>query len=717
MGIKKRIILSLLIITISNLFSLELKRFIENNDFSSIKNIFYDDSWKKLRVLFLGSTKNIAIESKTHIVYFKHLKTHGIFGIIKFKRKNEKYGDLEIFDNLGKFYYIKSIYCLKLKNYKIEEKEFFYILKKGFLCYPEPSKNPFMFSGKGEFLITPSSPVEKHHLKFITGKEFFKIKTDAVVFWNRKFDLKNSFFELKNYKKKLKKALNLISFASEEKLFKNYRIYFPLSKKNKTAILLLKNKKIGIYNEKSSGEVSYFIPEEKRLLVDYNVKNIFSPKRKIVENKSSFKKIRFTIKSLEKNKILINEELYLKEPKKFLSLSFSQNIGIKKVSWDRGNLLFFSAGDFIFFFGTKKLSLLSIDYEVPSRYYQKSKNLYILNDKKFYFIPDKPSFFHFEVLNSSKRKLYESFYSKRSEFSIEKEDFKKLYFALFEVTLIPPLSSAEIERIKKIFIKLERFIKRENLFRLKSQNFKIYIKRSSFTHFERGERILLVSYPSHYELNKKKFEYKLLKEILKMLFYSSFILESYREDFIPEGISEYFAMKYLRETDYNLYRKTLNNAIKKTFKRWDAGPIIFGRRIGNWEKDYKNYEAIVSKKMFIVLLFGDKLFKKELSKKLVYSLLRDHLRKTVNVETFLKEARDVSEDFGEFLKLWLLNYKKPELKIERKNDKYVLSNLSELYLPLMFENKKFKVLKPKDKLCLRKKPEKIDKSFYFYLIN
>ncbi len=692
-----------LFFTINPLLSNDLKTLLEKKDFKNIKNLFYDSSWKKLIETFKDNDKTIIFQSKSYLSFFNFKEEKGEFGIITFKKKNNLFGKIEIFNKIGEFFYLKKLLCRKVKGnevYKLNEAKV--ELQKGYFCKPHPSMNPAFFSGKAKFTATPKNETEKEHLKFLFKKPFVSLKTKLIFFWNMDIGGKKPFEKIseKTEKELLKKAKPLFLITSTEEFFLKNRIFFPVSEKLKSIMFYTKSSKLAYYNDNGK-KISLFFPNEGKLLLDYEIKKENQIKLK---SKSNIKEIQIYLTNKGKEILNVQETVYFKEKTKIFSFLVPENVKLRKISWDKGEIAFIEAGKTLFVFGTEPFKILSFNYTIEDKNFKINSNIFFYKGPSFFISPFEKHFYRFKLILPSSsiyppiRTIYSdepSFLTTKSRLILKKEKEANLFFD-------ENFRNNETEKITKIIRDIINFYHR----RFFKKEKKLYIIFSLWGRqfYNSSGDTLLVLIDNTDRIYNTNFEFNLAYRVYELLLRSFILQETYKDDWIIAGISTFMAIEYLKEYNRKGYEKSLKNIINELIKRWNAGPVIFGRRIGNWEESIKNYRAIIYYKPSIMLSFADRIFG-EKTVNLLFNFIEKNMKNRVlSTGSLINSLKKQDKQFAEFLERWLLNFKIPELSLTKQNKAYIVYNNSELYLPLKVKGK-FIILKPHEKVKLEKKPK------------
>lgn len=158
-------------------------------------------------------------------------------------------------------------------------------------------------------------------------------------------------------------------------------------------------------------------------------------------------------------------------------------------------------------------------------------------------------------------------------------------------------------------------------------------------------------------------EYYLAHEIAHQWWGQGVTWESYHDQWISEGLSQYSAALYLRDKyGERAFHRILKKFNKWTEKKFEWGPIILGSRISYF--DFKAFQAIVYNKTSLVLnmlkdLIGEEMFFKGLE-----HFFQDHRYEKASTHDFFRTINTLTgEDMGEFFDRWYKTYHLPETQV------------------------------------------------------
>lgn len=166
-------------------------------------------------------------------------------------------------------------------------------------------------------------------------------------------------------------------------------------------------------------------------------------------------------------------------------------------------------------------------------------------------------------------------------------------------------------------------------------------------------------------------EYFLVHEIAHQWWGNLVTGRSYRDVCIPEGISQYSTLLYIKENYgervfYDVIRKIISWINKKSY----SGSISLGTRIGHFNDDGDAFLAVVYDKSALAFYFLQKI----LGQKTFLEALRDILENYRFGDISIGELRKVIEkrsgkDLGKFFSSWFYSYNLPDVQISWKTEK------------------------------------------------
>jgi hypothetical protein len=113
---------------------------------------------------------------------------------------------------------------------------------------------------------------------------------------------------------------------------------------------------------------------------------------------------------------------------------------------------------------------------------------------------------------------------------------------------------------------------------------------------------------------------------------------TYQDQWLTEGLAQFSTLLYLQSTvSESQFRRVLAGVRRTLFKRNDAGPIIYGRRIANLSNDLHTYQSIVyNKSALVFLMLKEMLGEEELLRRL-RQLLDDFRFQSLTSSRFIQE--------------------------------------------------------------------------------
>lgn len=158
-------------------------------------------------------------------------------------------------------------------------------------------------------------------------------------------------------------------------------------------------------------------------------------------------------------------------------------------------------------------------------------------------------------------------------------------------------------------------------------------------------------------------EYFLAHEIAHQWWGQGVSWDSYRDQWLSEGLAQYSAALYLKEKyGEDAFRSILKKFSKWTEKKSGKGPIIMGSRLSFY--DFDGYQAVIYDKSSLVLnmlreLLGDETFFASLRR-----FFRDHARGEARTEQFISSLEtSAGRGLQPFFRPWFFSYELPHVRI------------------------------------------------------
>ncbi|MCP4147091.1 MAG: hypothetical protein GY757_05010, partial [bacterium] len=160
-----------------------LKETIAAKNWDALAPQFLDDSHTLLKNYFTESKSIKFISYQANKLTYKvKFKNQGELGSIVFKKKNNKYSEIEIKNQIKPLYYIESFKKYKVAGTKcsIGDAEIHFI--SGHIYQSAPNDSLLLFKGKWKFYIKPNDDEEKLTLKRLYNKDFISRLNNTGIF-------------------------------------------------------------------------------------------------------------------------------------------------------------------------------------------------------------------------------------------------------------------------------------------------------------------------------------------------------------------------------------------------------------------------------------------------------------------------------------------------------------------------------------------------------
>lgn len=157
-------------------------------------------------------------------------------------------------------------------------------------------------------------------------------------------------------------------------------------------------------------------------------------------------------------------------------------------------------------------------------------------------------------------------------------------------------------------------------------------------------------------------EYILAHEIAHQWWGHGVSVDSYKDQWLSEGLAQFAAVSYLRHR----HGESAFAAILKKFARWTGkksfrGPILMGSRLSFF--DYQAYQAIVYDKAAMALFMLRDLVGREAFEAGLRSFFETHLFRAARTAAFVAAMESASgRDLGAFFRGWFSSWELPEVR-------------------------------------------------------
>ncbi len=711
------------------------KKSVLEKRYQYLNTIFSDNSYEKIikkigdnKILTFTKIKNNSYELTT----INNKTNTGNTFSINYNKTNGKINKLVINDILSKFFILNGFDSFKVSNLKYSVADTIIIIKDAILYIPRKLTKPLIFNGKIKLLIKPEDKEEEKQFIHLFGHNYKTFKPKWIIYYSDKTNiiktdaLKNNIsFNNRYFLNSFKK---FFSFHLQE--VKDYT-FFLLPDKNENLIIFpLSSKKIMIYsnNKNRIPDTQLYGFNFKKILLDYNYYK--TPKFVLEDNSSNIKSINLNINLNKKEK---STELNAKEKIETMSniskltLELPEEITIKKLySPEDFKLIIFNNMKNIYINGRKfKHILLDYTLQVKNKddfdlnYSSRRLNIfdtYIINKRlsnivflsrdSNYYLKDRLSFikFHLKVNNDDLRCFSAGEEISRNEFKSESVKGFPLICGNFHIVKnnkafkennkIKFYSNSTLNNtVLKDMMKFPELFKfYTNIYgQLDLKKINIVMRESSSLSALSYKGLIYMNIPwnmlkHNYSNSPVKFKNGMLDiishEIAHQWFGGLISWDSYKDIWITEGFANLSSILYLKkEFGEKEYHKIIIKINKTVMKKYEYGPVSYGKRVGNWEDDTNAYFSIIYNKSALILLMLKEIMGENQFFNRVKQLLLKYRYKSISTSTFIRFFCGNSKLIRDFLHIWIYNRDLPKIKYKLKiKDK-------ELYIHIKQVNK------------------------------
>ncbi len=756
------ILIFILIFSSIQLISTNLIDLIKSKNYSAIRENFEDSSYKPL-LKILRENKLLSIKKRSDTSFLISLLKNDRGKIIYFtfkKGKNNKLKELTSIELINPFFIIKvsRIYRVTKKRIKIGDAEI--LISKANLFILSSSPFPVILEGKIKIKNFPSSDEEKKHFIHLFGKPYkiFKVKWCILSAFEYEKDLnkilnKSPILRKKKTinKKVLKIFKNIFGFSAEG----TNEIPFLLNERSENLIIFpYKKSKILAFrfNKITYPDTQLFGLNFKKILLDYN--KLKSMKLMGAGEFTKISEIKFEI-LLDKNfkDYYAKEKLYFKHKISKLSISLPNYIKIRSIYTKNNKVSYYKALNKLFIKTQKPMKELELNFsshfvenDETDFYFSSVKKVdrtYMLTRNPFYFfgrdsnyyLKDNLDFFKF-TLKFKKQPGFKCFGGgeNTNKNTFYSDSIKGMPLACGKFSLINKLNSkTQLFRIYSDFIP-NHSVKKEiykvtkiisflnNIFgKLNIRSINILLTQEQNLSGSSYQGLLILKIPKrkktfYYPSSPVKFTLNLtdvlVHELAHQWWGGIISWASFRDLWFTEGVSQFAVIEYLQKNSSEEFRKAvkiMNKSVKKYYK---FGPILYGKRIGNWEENTKAYFSIIYNKSALVFFMLKEIIGENLLFNNLKNLLKKHKFQSITTAVFLNEIAGKNKIAREFLRDWIYKRELPIIHVKTKiNGNSININLFQLtskplifplYIKITFRNKK--IIKS---VLIREKKEKI----------
>ena len=756
----------LILILISPIYSTNrLKDTISKKQWNELPQIFSDNSYTVLedyfnkveRIKFIGHVSN-------KITYRAKFTKYGEVGVIVFNKKDKKFSNLSIINQIKPIYFINNFKKYHVNNLSIKIGDANIHFEKGYIYESVPFNLLMIFSGKWEFSIKPNDAEEKITLKNKYKKDFFSKSNNRGIF----------ILEDKSFLKKTTKLGKVTSLDKKsQSLFKMYRDtygkkikqfkeywYLPFSE-GSNLIIFPKDKKTFYYynfNRDSVPDTQLTTPINNNILLSYN--SVKSLKLSFSGN-NEVDKVKLNIFYNPKKNFISGTIITLyKSPCSLKVLQLKKNLKLAgNLDKKAVGLNIFKRGPIYFLLGpeTDKSALYYKGYIKPGNLYDdifkirtiESENTetldlsyYLSRTENFYPNPGNEFFKSDVTINIPNNLNCLISGTLKKKIAVNRNIFKYTSNGTKGISLICGQFSlkSRIDSIIPIniyssdFCRYSKYVNNSEI--KKIANFlvqkygdinipEINILFKNELHeggvSNRGFIIINLS-PKRSKIIDTKFRYSpitfrdniqdyIIHEMSHQWWGGIISWKSYRDVWITEGLAQFSILYYLKNKISNKNFKKIIKKVKKwIYKYKNSGPVIYGTRIIKLENNYEAYQSIVyNKSALIFLMLYDMLGEKDFLNRL-HLILNKFKFKSITSMQFINQFINKDKTLLKFFKKWIYSRKLPEIiyniKIDEKNAEISIEQLNtDFVFPITLKVKSSKGISF-EKLIIKQKREK-----------
>jgi hypothetical protein len=700
-----------------------LETAIRNKDWPGLAAQFSDDTHQPAAAYFKECQEvGFSLLRANNLMFFARFRDFGEIGELTFILENGKYRQLNLKRNIKPLYFINSFsrYAVTDRTVRIGDAEVRF--KKGDIYQGLPMGNLFIFSGDWEFSIRPESEEERLTLGNLVRSDTFKKEAQAGIFIFSQPDFviglpaPEPAAGLGDEEAKALYEIFQKHWGMHIPFF-NELWYFPFAADFNSAIF---HNKPGrsyyryIFNSGNSPDTSLVLFPENKLYLNYNaVKGLKFVSQGVDELENLQLNLFFNPQA---NFLSGTSVLNFKEPSNVKTVILDPGLVVKGYGKSpQHELHLFNRGDNYFLLG-QALNKFSFYYAGNIKASEESGEMvridlkdpmgkdfdryYILNrDQNFYPNPG-PHFFKNRVRVSvpyplqclasgnlrSQQKLGE-----RNEFVFESPGSKgiSLVCGNFEKMLTLP-SQVPVQiygnpklRIKDFFsateirdyfdFLMEKFgaleigelnllLRRQQDYGgLSNQGFVIFnLLDSGFLidELSMARRIRRESPVVFTDVNRDS----LIHELAHQWWGGVISWKAYQDQWLTEGLAQFSTLFYLQNSvSENQFRKAIANAKRWIFRKNDAGPIVYGRRIINLSNELDTYQSIVYNKSALVFLMLKEIMGEEEMLKRLRQILVDFKYNSLATARFIQHISQGDQRLQKFFNGWVYSRKIPKV--------------------------------------------------------
>jgi hypothetical protein len=138
---------------------------------------------------------------------------------------------------------------------------------------------------------------------------------------------------------------------------------------------------------------------------------------------------------------------------------------------------------------------------------------------------------------------------------------------------------------------------------------------------------------------------------------------SYQDQWLTEGLAQFSTLLYLQaNVSEGQFRRMISGLKRGLFRRNDAGPIIYGRRIANLSDDLYTYQSIVYNKSALVFLMLKEILGEEELLKRLRGVLADFRYQSLASARFIQQLSQGDARLQKFFNGWVYSRTIPDVR-------------------------------------------------------
>lgn len=762
----KFLFICIIFILVSPIYSTNrLKNIISKKQWKELPQIFSDNSYTVLEdyfnkvecIKFVGYTSN-------KITYRAKFTKYGEVGVIIFNKKDKKFSNLSITNQIKPVYFINNFKKYHVNNLSLKVGDAKIYLKEGYIYESIPFNLLMIYRGKWKFSIKPNDEEERLTLKKKYKKDFFSKSNNRGIFILEDKSFLNKTTPLGKVTRLDKKSQALFemhreTYGKKIKQFKEYW-YLPFSEGSNLIIFPKERKSYYYYKYKKNSvpDTQLTTSTDSNMILSYNsVKSL----KLFFSSENEVDKVKLNIFYNPKNNFLSGTITILyKDPTSLKVLQLKKNLKLAgNLDKKAVGLNVFKRGPIYFLLGpeSNKSALYYKGYIKPDNLYDdifkmqaiESENTetldlfhYLSRTENFYPNPGNeffksdvtitlPTNFNCLISGTLTKKIavnrnifkYSSKGTKGISLICGEFFFKSRIDSIIPINIYSSnfcryskyVNNSEIKKIADFLVQKYGNINISEINIL----FKNELHEGGVSN--RGFIVINLS-PKRSDIINIKFRHNpitfrdnigdyIVHEISHQWWGGIISWKSYRDVWITEGLAQFSVLYYLKNniSDKN-FKRIIRKAKKWIYKYKNSGPVIYGTRIIKLEDNYEAYQTIVyNKSALIFLMLFDMIGEKDFLNRL-HLILNKFKFKSITSMRFIKQFINKDKTLLKFFKKWVYSRKLPEIiyniNIDEKSAEVLIEQSNtDFVFPITFKVKSSKGISF-EKVIVKQKKEK-----------